>query len=194
MGRTASRSVRPSRSERTRHLPGDDFIPDPIATLTHAITVNREPPDVWPWIAQMGAGRRAGWYSYDVLDNGRQHSATRIVPEWQPLTVGMVFPALPGATDAFTLLAFDAPRSLILGWVLPDDSRGMTWAFVLEEADGGRTRLIVRVRGGSGYRFHGLPWWLVKPFVVMVHFIMQRKQLHGIAGRAERWPPSSVRR
>jgi hypothetical protein len=35
---------------------------------------------VWPWLAQMGAGSRAGWYSYDVLDNRRRSSATRIIP------------------------------------------------------------------------------------------------------------------
>ena len=31
--------------------------------------------EVWPWLVQMGAGSRAGWYSYDFLDNGRRPSA-----------------------------------------------------------------------------------------------------------------------
>ena len=26
-------------------------------------------------------GSRAGWYTYDFLDNGRQRSASRVVPE-----------------------------------------------------------------------------------------------------------------
>jgi len=71
------RSVRADRSERTRLLPGDDLIGEPLGTLTHAITIDAPPEHVWPWIAQMGAGR-AGWYSWDGIDNGGTPSATRI--------------------------------------------------------------------------------------------------------------------
>ena len=46
-----------------------------------------------------GAGPRGGWYSYDWLDNGRQPSATRIVPELQHPAVGTIFPALPSVTE-----------------------------------------------------------------------------------------------
>jgi len=99
------RSVRTTREEQTRALPGDERIPDAIDTLTHGVTIQRPPRDVWPWLVQMGAGRRAGWYSYDWLDNARQPSATRVVPELQHPTVGTVFPALPTTTDAFVLLA-----------------------------------------------------------------------------------------
>ncbi len=95
------RSVRATLAERTRVLPGDERIPRAIDTLTHGVTIRRPPGDVWPWIVQMGAGSRAGWYSYDWLDNGRQESATRVVPELQHPTVGTIFPALPGMTDAF---------------------------------------------------------------------------------------------
>jgi hypothetical protein len=35
--------------------------------------------------------------------------------------------------------------------------------------------------GRPGYRFHGLPMWLI----MVGHFVMQRKQLLGIATRAE---------
>ena len=61
----------------------------------------------------------------------------------------------------------------------------MTWTFVLEEVQPGVTRLLVRVRGGPGYRFHGLPLLLTRIVIRVVHFIMQRKQLLGIKGRAE---------
>jgi hypothetical protein len=47
----------------------------------------------------------------------------------------------------------------------------------------------VRARGSQDYRFFGLPSSLTKriwPIVDVVHFIMQRKQLLGIARRAER--------
>jgi hypothetical protein len=179
-------SVRATREEKSRALPGDELISQAIDTLTHAITIRRSPRDVWPWLVQMGAGVRAGWYSYDRLDNGRQRSASRIVPELQHPAIGSIFPALPGVTDGFTLLAVDPERMLTLGWLTPDGTPQVTWAFLLEEISPGVTRLLVRARGGPGYRFHGLPLLLTRVVVRVVHFVMQRKQLLGIAGRAER--------
>jgi len=180
------RSVRATPEERLHALPGDELIKEPIGSLDHAITIRRARREVWPWLAQMGAGSRAGWYSYDFLDNGRRPSAERIIPELQKLAVGMIFPALPGATDGFTVLAFEPQRFLVLGWTTPDGARLMTWAHVLEDGEHGSTRLIVRARAGPGYRFHGLPWWATKRIVAAIHFVMQRKQLLGIARRVER--------
>jgi hypothetical protein len=184
------RSVRASRDERTGPLPGDELIVQPLDTLTHAITIQRPPRDVWPWLAQMGAGSRAGWYSYDLLDNGRRQSARRIVPELQHLGVGMVFPAMPGVTDGFTLLSFEPERYLVLGWVPKPAAPLVTWAFELEGVGEGSTRLVVRVRAGGAYRFGRLPLWLTKRVVPVVHFIMQRRQLLNIAARAEARPES----
>ena len=166
-------------------FPGDERIPHAIDTLTHAVTIRCAPRDVWPWLVQMGAGNRAGWYSYDWLDNGRQPSATRIVPELQHPAIGTVFPALPGVTDGFVVLAIEPERALMLGWPAPDGTTEVTWTFVLDESTPGVTRLLVRARGGPGYRFHGLPLLLTRLVVRVVHFIMQRKQLLGIAQRAE---------
>lgn len=186
--------VRATPSEASRPLPGDELIAQPIGSFTHAITIQRPPRDVWPWLVQMGAGSRAGWYSYDFLDNRRQPSAVRIVPELQQIAVGMVFPALPGVSDGFTVLAFAAERFLILGWSSAAAAPLMTWAFILEETERGGTRLIVRARGRPGYHFHGLPWWLSKRIIPVIHFVMQRKQLLGIARRAEVLAaPDSVR-
>jgi hypothetical protein len=130
----------------------------------------------------MGAGSRAGWYSYDVLDNGRKPSAVRVLPELQDIAIGTVVPALPGVTEGFAVLAFEPYRSLVLGWPDPAGAPLVTWSFVLEEQAGSSTRLIVRARGDQGYRFHGLPLWACR----LVHFLMERKQLTGIALRAER--------
>ncbi len=184
------RSVQASRQERTRSLPGDELIPEPIASLTHATTILRLPHVVWPWLVQMGAGTRAGWYSYDFIDNGRHRSADCIVPDLQTVAVGALFPAVPGATDGFHVLDFDTARYLVLGWrPAPNATPIMTWAFVLEERPDGRTRLIVRARGGRGYPFHGLPHWIGMPFVRFGHAIMERRQLLGIASRVESWEP-----
>jgi pimeloyl-ACP methyl ester carboxylesterase len=133
----------------------------------------------------MGAGSRGGWYSYDWLDNGRRPSATRILPELQDPAIGSIFPALPGVTDGFTLLAIEPERMLMLGWLAPDGTAEVTWTFVLDEVSPSVTRLLVRARGGPGYRFHGLPLPLTKLAVHVVHFLMQRKQLLGLARRAE---------
>ena len=178
-------SVRATADERARALPGDERIPQAIDTLTHAVTIRGAPHHVWPWLVQMGAGSRGGWYSYDWLDNGRQPSATRVVPELQHPAIGTIFPALPGVTEGFTLLAIEDERVLTLGWMGPDGTPEVTWTFVLDEVATGVTRFLVRVRGGPGYRFHGLPLLLTRLVIRVVHFIMQRKQLLGIMRRAE---------
>jgi hypothetical protein len=185
----STRSVRATPVECVCALPGDELITNPIGTLTHAVTIQRARPDVWQWLVQMGAGSRAGWYSYDSLDNRRQPSATRIVPELQRIDVGTLFPALPGTVDGFHVLQFEPKRSLVLGWRPEHDTPPvMSWAFVLRDEDDECTRLIVRVRGASGYSFYGLPTWIGKPLVRLVHFMMERKQLLGIARRAESLP------
>ncbi|HEU5303561.1 MAG TPA: hypothetical protein VFU40_02850, partial [Gemmatimonadales bacterium] len=98
--------MRACRGELSSSLPGDELLPRPLGSTTHAITIRRPRAEVWPWLAQMGAGR-AGWYSYDFIDNGWTHSAERIIPELQTVTVGGLFPALPGSTDGFTVLSVD---------------------------------------------------------------------------------------
>lgn len=178
-------SVRTSAEERSRPLPGDDLIAEPLSTVTHAITIDGGASEVWPWLAQMGAGARAGWYSYDLLDNKRQPSAERIVPELLSLAPGMIFPAMPGVTDCFTLVAFEPGHFLILGW-RPKDRLVMTWAFVLADAAHGSCRLLVRARTGAGYDVHALPAWLSSRLGPVIHFVMQRKQLLGIKRRVER--------
>jgi hypothetical protein len=112
------RSVRANPNERARTLPGDELIAAPLASLTHAITIRASRRDVWPWLIQMGAGTRGGWYSYDLIDNGRQPSAVRIVPRLQHIAVGTVFPALPGVADAFVVVGYEPDRSLVLA-VMP---------------------------------------------------------------------------
>ena len=137
----AEQQVRATAAERSKPLPGDNLIPNPIGAVNHAITIHRAPHDVWPWLAQMGSSR-AGWYSYDFIDNGGRRSAERIVPEFQNVTVGSVFPALPGAKDVFVVVQFEPERSLVLSWRLPDGRYQTTWAFVLEQPQPDQTRLI----------------------------------------------------
>jgi len=179
------RLAQATRIERARRLPGDDFIQEPADVLTHAISVKCSRQQLWPWLIQMGADR-AGWYSYDALDNGGRHSAEEILGGLQNPPVGTVFPALPGCREGFVLIDQKPGNWLVLGWPSPTGGQMVTWAFVLEEIESEVTRLLVRVRVTANYRFNHLPnaigLWLAR----LVHFIMERKQLVEIARRAER--------
>ena len=56
-------------------MPGDELVTRPTFNATRAVTVAAPPSVIWPWIVQIGFGR-AGWYSYDLLDNLGRPSAT----------------------------------------------------------------------------------------------------------------------
>jgi hypothetical protein len=134
--------------EKRRPLLADALVPQPIFASTHGITIDAPQEQVWPWIAQMGAGR-AGWYSWDAIDNGGTPSATSILPAFQTLVSGDAMSAIPGANDAFVVAAVDPPRDLVL--TVPDGRGGnpVAWEHVLDALPGSRTRLIVRGRASS---------------------------------------------
>ena len=185
------RSIRATADEKRRTLPGDDLVPRPTASLTHAITVHCTADRIWPWLAQMGAGR-AGWYSYDAIDNGGKPSAERIVPELQAVEVGYLFPWLPHAVEGFVVLACEEARFLVLGAPAPDGHAIVTWSFVLEPRTDGTTRLIVRGRADAQCGLGRLPAWVIRRLLPPGHFVMQRRQLLGIARRAEQTAPTSA--
>ena len=171
------RPVRPVSDEAKRPLPGDELVAGAKIGWTHAITIRARPAAVWPWLVQMGC-RRAGWYSYDGLDNAGVPSADRIVPEFQQVQVGHIFPQTPKAEDRFVVRAVEPERALVLG----DDASSMTWAFVLEPVDESSTRLITRSRGAYDRLALGL---MLKVVWQPVHFGMQRRQLLNLKRRVE---------
>lgn len=179
--------VHATSAEKALSLAGDDLIPQPIGSVNHAITIRRPPRDIWPWLIQMGAGR-GGWYAYDFIDNGGRHSAEHVLPEYQKIAVGEILPAVPNATDVFVVARCEPERSLVLAWRLPTGRYQTTWAFVLEPSREGQTRLIVRGRVAAGYSPYGLPQWIALSLGRTAHFIMERKQMLGIARRAESLP------
>jgi hypothetical protein len=153
----------------------------------------------------MGAGR-AGWYSWDAVDNGGTPSATRILPAFQTLVSGDVMPAIPGANDAFVVADVDPPRDLVL--TVPDGRGGhaVAWEHILDPLPGGRTRLLVRGRASShwldlarttapdGHRrifierayvaLATLPRPLLIAFATLGHRIMEARHLRGIQRRS----------
>src|SRR4249920_241002 len=82
-----------TRVEKRRPLPGDTIVSEPMFSVTHAITIDAPIKRVWPWLAQMGSDR-AGWYSWDAIDNGAQPSALSLVPALQSIAPGDVMPAV----------------------------------------------------------------------------------------------------
>ena len=176
--------VHATADEEALRLAGDDLIPHPIGSVNHAITIHRPPRDVWPWLVQMGSGR-AGWYAYDFIDNGGHPSSNKVVPEFQAVKVGDVFPALPGQNQVFSLMRLTPERDLVLGWRQPNGNVQTSWAFVLFESRPGETRIVVRGRIAEGYTPLGLPQWIAVLVAKPAHFIMERKQLLGLARRVE---------
>lgn len=131
--------------ERRRPLPGDDLVPEPTFNATRAITIRAGPEDIWPWLAQVGVNR-AGWYSYDLLDNLGRPSSRDIIPELQAIKVGDVMPMSPDGKHGILVHALDPPCLMI--WGTPGDT---SWTWVLEPRGDRSTRLVTRVR--SHYRW-----------------------------------------
>ena len=178
--RLALKRALPAAADRAWRLAGDDFLPDARAQLTHAVTIDAPPADVWPWLVQMGC-RRAGWYSWDRLDNGGKQSAARIIPELQRLAVGDVLPWSPEGAEGFKVLSIEPERLLVLQSVAPEFEG--TWAFVLDPIAEGRTRLVVRYRAAFPPSARMAATLKV---ISPIHAFMERKQLRTIKQNAER--------
>jgi len=168
-----------TRDEASRPMAGDELCPRPQLNATRAVTIAAPPGDIWPWLVQWG-WNRAGFYSYDLLDNLGQPSAQQILPQFQHLAVGDWVP-MGGKTTPYTAyrVARLQPRTLML-W----DKPGGSWLWLLEPGDAGCTRLITRLR--SRYAW-------AKPTIVTELILMEigdpfmmRKCLLGIRQRAER--------
>ncbi|MEZ4503474.1 MAG: hypothetical protein R3C39_12680 [Dehalococcoidia bacterium] len=168
-----------TRAEVTATMPGDERLPGAAFVATRAITVAAPPPDVWPWLLQVGSGR-GGFYSYDLLDNLGRHSADEIIPKLQALTVGDWIPmsGRPSERRAFRVDSFETPSWML--WTKPDS----TWAWELVCAADGATRLVTRLR--CRYSWRDFPAVLVSiPLMELADFSMMRRMLLGIRHRAE---------
>ncbi len=190
-------------AERHAEMPGDELVPRPRLSITHAVTVPAGPSRVWPWLVQVGWGR-AGWYTprwVDVLlfpANGP--SASRLLPEHQALAVGDVVPDGPPESEcAFTVVDLVPERCLVLRSTshLPLSWREQglagvdwTWVFTLHATDGGAgTRLVFRWRASTA------PVWLTmaaQVFIVPADYVMSRAMLRGIRRRVAGPAPTEL--
>ena len=161
-------------------MPGDELVPKASMQATRAITIDAPPELVWPWIVQMGY-RRAGFYTYDLLDNAGIDSADRILEQYQPPRIGDWIPMAKriNETTAFRVKAFATNEWLL--WEKPDS----TWAWKLAPLEGGRTRLIARLKQRYAWE---KPGSAILSLVLLEFgdFAMMRRVLKGIKARAER--------
>jgi len=196
-----------SDEEVSGAMPGDAVLREARLQNTRAVTIEAPPEVVWAWLAQIGYGR-AGWYSYDELeeavgvaefsDDGK--SANQILPQFQEIKAGDQIPTHPGGGfivdraepgRALVLRAKIDPRSgqtADLDEPLAGDLYSVTWAFRLEELEPGSTRLTTRFR--VGYPVEAPLLRYGAPFALEpAAFVMERKMLLGIKERAERGKP-----
>jgi hypothetical protein len=145
-------------------------------SMTRAIDIDAAPDIVWPWLAQMGRG--AGWYSYDLLDNGNRRSALHIV-SWIPeprlgdaTAIGYLRALTPGRTMTWWapgLRYFGARASLAVDALLTPTGRG--------------SRLVIRM-SAEGF---GWPAWPALQTFRFIDSIMATRQLVRFKQCAETW-------
>jgi hypothetical protein len=164
--------------EVERPMPGDEVVEDPTFNATRAVTIRARPEEIWPWIVQIGVNR-AGWYSYDLLDNLERPSARRILPQFQNPKAGDVIPMGPDGTQGPYVKDFEQNRWMVW-W---DQKGGMSWCWGLYPGDEARTRLIPRVRLHYDWRSPAILFHMLIEFTDVV---MMRKSMLGIKERAER--------
>ena len=177
-----------------RHYPGDELVPQPRWSWTHAVEIEAAAAAVWPWVAQIGADR-AGFYSYQWLENivGCAVSNAEVVhPEWE-VKVGQSLILHPAPESPRLLVTDVHPGRYFVGYGAADraaQARGESWVetswlFYIEPLQENRCRFISRYRADSSddlaTRLSFGPT-LVEP----VGFAMDRRMLLGVKERAER--------
>jgi hypothetical protein len=134
---------------------------------------------------------RAGWYTPHWLDRLtfgiRESSADEILPDLQRLERGDQVPDSDDWSAYFTVIEVDPPHALVLHStrhvITPIKTVDFSWAFVLRDFAGGKTRLFIRAR--TNYT----PGWAVFFTEVVIgpaDFLNAGGMLRGIKSRVER--------
>ena len=164
-----------------------------------AVSVQAPAQQVFAWLAQLGQDR-AGFYSYDLLENlagCRMPRIERLDPSLQHWSVGdrlWMYPAdeLGGAGYA-RLVEYRPGSALVFETRSPGadagaDASGL-WSLEVRALDAGSSRLIASGFGGSPPSLLGAAF--NRTVFEPMHFVMERRMLEGIAGLAEGHPISA---
>jgi hypothetical protein len=164
--------------EIKRSMPGDDIVRKPSFNATRAVTIHESAENIYPWIVQMGV-TRAGWYSYDLLDNLGRPSAESILTEHQTIQVGDVIPMSPDGKQGMRVKDFSKNK-----WMLWWDNKGdSSWVWEIQPEGEADSRLVTRVR--MKYRLFS-PAIAFNLLVEFFDILMMRKCMLGIKRRAEK--------
>lgn len=159
--------------EVERAMPGDHLIVG-APNVTRAISIAADPEDVWPWLVQVGYGK-AGWYSYDWIDNDFHESAAEIIPEHQHLDAGDRILMMP--TMGFVVDEVVAHHAIVS--VLEDDST--SWCLAVYPDESG-SRLVSRWRPKDA---RSVAERASRVVIEPGTFIMEQKMLRTIRDRVE---------
>jgi len=165
-------------AEIAADMTGDDQVAAAMFSATRSISIDAPPASVFPWLRQMGF-RRAGWYSYDWIDNFGKESAREIRAEWQSLQTGDTIPAGPISFIATTV---EPDRAFC--FVQHNRLVQFSLAFELTPIEAG-TRLVSRARASLAFPGGRLA---TRGVLEPGDGLMVRKQLLGIKERAESLP------
>ncbi len=169
-----------TEAEVRSSIAGDELIDGPgVEQGTRSIDITAEPAIVFDFLAQMGFGR-AGWYSYDLLDNLGRTSARTINPEWVVSEAGA---SVPGGPIRFVAAVVERPSAYALQ--VPTRRVGLhtidfTLAYRLDPVGDG-TRLVSRAR----IRIDGPLGGPATTALVLGDGAMVRRQLLGLRERCE---------
>ncbi len=149
-------------------------------SATRTTTTASSPEIVFDLLRQMGYGR-AGWYSYDWIDNLGRRSADHLDPEWY---VHGTDDHMPGGPIDFDVVEFDRPHRIAIAvkrttgpWSVDFT---LSWALLLLSGPRAETQISstarIEVSGpGGSLLTSGLLWG---------DGVMVRRQLRGLADRA----------
>lgn len=166
--------------EINRPMPGDDIVSKPSFNATRAVTINAPAENIYPWIVQMGV-TRAGWYSYDLLDNLARPSAESILAEHQNIQIGDVIAMSPDGKQGMRVKDFRKNK-----WMLWWDNIGdSSWVWEIYSDGEAHSRLVTRVRVKYSWFSPAIAFHMLIEFFDIV---MMRKCMLGIKRRAEAMP------
>ena len=164
-------------AEVKRSMPGDEIVSQPSFNATRAVTIHAAAQNIYPWIVQMGVSR-AGWYSYDLLDNLGRRSAESLLPEHQNIQIGDLIPISPDGKQGMWVKYFRKNK-----WMLWWDKKGdTTWIWEIHPEGENQFRLITRVRVKYRLFSRAVLFNLLTEFF---DILMMRKSMLGIKRRAE---------
>jgi hypothetical protein len=178
--------------EAVESLPGDQLVPRAALQTTRAIEIGARPPEIWPWLVQMGQGR-GGLYTYERVENllgARIHNLDHVDPALQQLEVGdrirltpeLYLGRIPG--QFYRVEEIRPERALVMLQELPTGALS-SWSFILRPSGAARTRLIVRGRTSAPANLaekiaRQIELLLLEPG----YFVMERGMVRGIRKRA----------